>query len=229
MKMIKRIIVAVSFFLMSSNALAFTTASGSITLDNINWGLTDAGLPVAPYGARVDIGNTSFQGNLACLDINLTTYVGATYPGVWYSANSYVSNLNHYTALNEVGWLIDHMQGLTPQNANPSVVGPIDLAIWNIMLPYSANPSMAPGTEGSKLFPIDPKTQTWINDAASAVANGYSTTDLFFSPQDKTSQGYALFGPNPVIPTPEPGTMVLLSAGMAGLVIYSKRRKANKG
>jgi hypothetical protein len=229
-------ILSFSFLLMSSYAFAFTTESGSINLNNINWNLTDVGVPIAPYGASVVIGNNtpSFSGNLACLDINLSTYVNTTYPGTWYTVNSAASVFNSTTpydifiqsnlaafttALNEAGWLANHMEGLTPSNANPSYVGPIDLAIWTIMLPYSTNPTFSP--DGALLFPTANSPQApWITDAEAAVAGGYTTSDLFFSPNDTTSQGYVL------IPTPEPSTFLLFGAGIAGVAYLKRRKKA---
>ena len=222
------LILSFSFFLMSSYAFA-TTESGSINLNNINWDLTDLGLPVAPYGANFVIGNTSFQGNLACLDINLSTYVNTTYSGTWYTANLFPSESGQYAALNEVGWLANQLYGLTPQNVSSSNIpyGSIDLAIWTIMLPYSTDPSTT-APDGALLLTTAAESATsgWISSAETAVTDGYTTTDLFFSPSDTTSQGYVLLEPNPLTPTPEPSTFLLYGAGFAGVVYMKRRMKA---
>ena len=120
----------------------------------------------------------------------------------------------------EASWLVDHLGGMTqtgPNAANPAYVGPISVAIWNIMVP---------GSTGATL---DATAQQWINDAVYAAGHGYVADNSVFIPtgwsatDTGTSQRFML---NPSSPVPIPPAVLLLVPGLLGLGVLRKRYKS---
>ncbi|MBV9669507.1 MAG: PEP-CTERM sorting domain-containing protein [Acidobacteriales bacterium] len=187
-------------------------------------GTYQANIPVGPYPSSITVNGTVYSGALTCYDINNPTYVGANYTGQFVPATTFADK--------EASWLIDQVNSyvfsLNGGSIDPNVVGPYDLAIWQIEFPSSNN-----WDGGPTLY--DPAAVPLISQADYAVRHGYVPDIPVFMPNDVSGQrfgvnyvtGYTF--PNGfagVAQTPEPGTMVLSVTGLIG-VLGAARRKIN--
>jgi hypothetical protein len=176
--------------------------------------------PVSPYTAIYNYNSQQYSGYITCLDINLTTQYNTTYSGKWYSNyNELSQSQDVINAYKEASYLADQLEGLTTATADPAYVGPIQMAIWTIMLDSSTN--NAP-------MPIDPNTNVgdWITKAGDAVAGGYIPDHYVFVPDDSTSQRFMLNSAGAPPEVPEPATVILVGSGLVGIVGFAKRKRA---
>lgn len=209
------LICATAFGLLSSGAYA--QVPGSINLNAIplqyTFTATNGGTYteyVSPYPALISYGaETNVQAYITCLDVNNPTFLNQTYTGTWQT-----NTAAYTTELKQASWLSDQLYGLTQTTADVNTVGPIGLAIWSIMLPSSTIPSPP--------ININAAAQDWINQASAAVANGYVADNIWFSPDNTTSQRFML---NPPSPVPEPSTYALFGIGAIGMLMVMRRKK----
>ena len=196
-------LVAMTSLMLATVCLA--DVPGSVTLNGQY--IMYNGTPVSPYEAMISYnGERGVAAYLTCLDYNLDTHVGETYTGSW--------NTNFATfsfADDETSWLLDkYLKNVTPLNANPSIVGPVSFAIWQIQGNLPVNQQ-------------DPASQAYIIAASNAVTQGYQADNFIFNPNDKTSQAFMC---NPPSPVPEPSTYALFGIGVIGMLMVLRKKTA---
>jgi len=182
-------------------------------------GEQETNIPIGPYTTYLTGGSyNDTQVQAFCYDLNNPTDVGTTYQGT----------LNTPTDPSdmEATYLINQINVLEKGNNLPlATQGAIDFAIWQIMNASSNNPSNP--------FPDDPTSQSWITQAQTAVTDGWWTAadSAVYPVWEPTSAnsgvqrfGLILPGTSPV-PTPEPGTCVLIGLGMIGLSLALRRKR----
>src|SRR5208283_176034 len=175
----------------------------------------------SPYMASIS-GGIYGQDSLlyvACFDINIDTYVGQAYTGsLVLPGNNQVQD--------EVSWLMAQLSNLGGYNAPVSTSGPISMAIWQLELASSLNPTP---------FVEDPAAQHWITAAQNTVTSGaWTEADADMYPywvpdSNESAQRFGieevyLFNGN----APEPGTFGLIGASLVGLgLLFRKRSPKN--
>jgi hypothetical protein len=179
------------------------------------------GVYVGPYNFTV--GGQSMQ--LVCDDFLSTVVNGetwnavtSTYPSL---SNVKFSGLVQYQ---EIGYLVQQMWA---NISNPSVVGYISWAIWDVF---------SPGVSGSDPYgTLTSAQQTQINNWLNQAMNNYSTGNysnlIVYTPVPGSQLPANLGAPQEyigIVPAPEPATVLLLALGLVGLLILSRFRLVTK-
>ena len=146
-----------------------------------------------------------------CDDYNTHVSVGLTWQAVIYSyqdiedgtANTKFSDPDKYS---QIGWLFSQMF-----SADPNSQARYQAAIWNIM---------APGA-----ITMDAEAQAYY-DAAMAYSDFDYTHIMQVLTPDPHSASQEYLIPST---TPEPGTFILLGAGLLGLVALGNKRRLSLG
>jgi PEP-CTERM motif len=147
-----------------------------------------------------------------CYDFHVDTNVGTTYAG---------SMLIPTTESEiEAAYLQDRAFSQGGFNGVLSVIGPYSMAIWQIMNPSSINPAA---------FAYDAAAQALVAEATQAYTNGTWT--------QADAQKYAIWVPDnmsasqrfgAVAPVPEPGSMLLVGAGLALASVLRRRGQQSR-
>jgi hypothetical protein len=176
------------------------------------------GVYVGPYNFTV--GGQSMQ--LVCDDFLSTVVNGetwnavtSTYPSL---SNVKFSGLVQYK---EIGYLVQQMWA---NISNPTVVGYISWAIWDVF---------TPGVSGSDPYgTLTSAQQTQINNWLTQAINNYSTGNysnlIVYTPVPGSQLPAYLGSPQEyigIIPAPEPASFLLLALGVAGLLILSHSKR----
>jgi hypothetical protein len=173
----------------------------------------------SPYMATLTGGayGTGVLAYVACFDINIDTYVGETYDGsLTLPGNNKVQD--------EVSYLMAQLSNLGGYNAPVSVSGPISMAIWQLELPSSLNPTP---------FVEDPNAQPWVTAAQNAVNSGaWTEADANLYPYWSPDAGVSaqrfgieeLYGPGSA---PEPGSLALVGSALIGLSLLLRKHLKN--
>lgn len=221
-------ILGVLCFLLTGTARVCATAV-SITLDPnfpgdyLLYTYTDAlgnsyTDPVGPYPATLVGG--SYVANQTyfvwCLDINVDTSAGVSYPGSVITPTTPVEI--------EMAYLEDQAFQLGGYGAAVATIGPYGMAIWQLMNPSSINPGP---------FPLDPAAQSLVTQAQTIYSNGtWTQADaaqyaIWVPDNLSSSQRFGLIAANGTtgnVPEPASFTFTLMGAGL--LIVYAALRRA---
>jgi len=177
---------------------------------------TYGGEYVGPIGAQLD--GAIIKNGITCVDFNSTTYVPNSGFSVTVETLSPVSLLNArfqsadtLLKYQEAAWLNTQIH----MTANQSKIGEIQYAMWEIFLPADAKKKLSDAEQGN--------VSNWLKMAGLIDFSMYdfSSVRIYTPLKGDTNQEFIS---GDIAPVPEPGTLVLLGAGMFGLVIYGKRR-----
>jgi len=175
--------------------------------------------PISPYQISLTDTGGLFDNTLAlgiCYDINNGTPVQTTVSG------SFVAETG--LPYMEASFLVNQINLESHLGAGPSVLGPLSMAVWQVMWNSSSNSENKP-------FYADPAAQGYVNWAAFEVGTGgWTVADasryLTFIPSNSTYQrfGIILEGTPPVDVLPEPGGLTLLGTGLVVVGALLRRR-----
>jgi len=205
MKKIYLILIITGFMLMSGASAGLADTLNLLTLPSTTYG----GYYVGGVGGNL---NGGYAMKFYCNDFAATTYV----PGSFAVAVSTLSDLsqtkfggttNALSKYQQAGWLISQME------SNPSQVGPIQYALWNVFN------SSAPDPAGSA---------NWLNAAQNINPANFDFSSVrVYTPTDTNNQEFMNGG---VTAVPEPSVVFLLIFGLAGLGLFKwKLRKKTAG
>ena len=198
-------------------SIAVRANSVPMLLDNAGSNVM-GGVYVGPYNFTV--GGQSMQ--LVCDDFLSTVINGeswnavtSTYPSL---SNVKFSGLVQYE---EIGYLVQQMWA---NIGNPTVVGYISWAIWDVF---------SPGVSSSDPYgTLTSAQQTQINGWLDRAVNNYSTGNysnlIVYTPIAGSQLPSNMGSPQEyigIVPAPEPSTVLLLTLGIAGLLILSRFKK----
>jgi hypothetical protein len=209
-------------------AAAATASADSVPLQLMDGGNdVMAGVYVGPYNF-VTTGNVPLH--LICDD-----YIHDVYPGESWTANTSTlpplgSNLQFpggsLTQYEEVSWLAQQIFALYPVTpGNAATIGYMQYAIWDIFTCGASGLASATcasaGFTGTDLAGVT----TWYNNALSEYATGnYSDVVIYTPASNGIPQGT---WPQEYIgirtPAPEPGSLMLIVTGLAGLATQRRR------
>jgi PEP-CTERM motif len=207
-------------------ALLLPTAvwADSITINITEWSFTGSNtdLTIIPYGGQLQIKgtdntgaafsmslNTSWNGNFPAYDIvsiggsTATGLQKATIFSINSSLGNFSGNFNTGTSAYDLGMNARLFNTGTPDSPRPtslSFLGAVELYVGN--------------------------TRTILN-----TFNFVNTTGIFIAPPANPATGtrpnVTASGPGNAANVPEPASMILLSSGLIGLALRSRRKKTN--
>jgi hypothetical protein len=169
------------------------------------------------------INGTNIPGGMICDDFNNVTPVPTTYQATIETISNlsgamFVNETNSLQLYKEAAWL----NGQINSKSTATQIGEIQFAIWEIFSKTDAEAQLL-STAGAGEQTI---VGNLITTAAAQNFSDYNFSSVeIITPYGSSNQEFITGCPTPM---PEPGTMMLLGAGMTGLAIYSKRRKNNK-
>ncbi len=199
----KKIVLA----LVAASCL-WVCGAGAVLADTLNLQSLPSdmfqGYYVGPVSGNL---NGGAQTGFVCDDFLTETYVPSSFP-VQVSTLADISQTkfggqpNALFKYQEVAWLLNQM------NSNPTQVGPIQFAIWNVFTPSTPDPA---------------GTQDWINAAASINPAEWDFSSMrIYTATTTRNQEFVGGGATSV---PEPGLILLLGFGLAGLGMLEGRRR----
>jgi hypothetical protein len=195
------------------------------------YGQAKIGVYVGPY---TDMFSNYYGDNASfpafCLDLNVNTTIGSSYPGTLYTVDSYAgvdtvatgaTNMSLQQA-EEVSFLASYalyLEAQDPANVH-AVEGPIQMAIWQIM-----------GTLGSTS--ADLGAETYVSTAQAAYLSNLITPDIshfsIWAPQHlgDTQRFVIAVEDEHMIRSaiPEPGTVIFLGTGVLLMALSRIRRR----
>jgi PEP-CTERM motif-containing protein len=215
------------------------TASADVITLTLNSGGSNVmgGVYVGPYSFTETVGgnNTSLQ--LICDDFQDSVYKGeywnvttSTFPSLT-NVQFGAGNLTKYL---EIAWLAEQM--FKPGNSNETI-GQLQWAIWDVFDPGISDIHPYGGISSFDQCQIDGHVDgvscnnpnNWLQMAINN-ASGTSTAGITIYTPIKDSQVPLSDGPpqeyiDPpgTTPAPEPGTLLLIGAGLLGLVVFRRR------
>lgn len=212
----------------SLSALSFSSSSAladSLTLTGTG-GASSDGVYVYPYLFTVTEGNQTVTNvSLSCLNFDREITVGESWAVDEYSIPMGTGTLDgeSYADYRADAWLFNQYS-----NTNYTATE-VQFAIWSIM-----DPSGVQGTSG-----FDATAQSLASQAMQAALTepaSYYTGDVLFVPDPSGSGSWSPTEPqifitnmSPIAPTPEPGSLMLLSSGLAAGAGIVRRRLRIRG
>jgi hypothetical protein len=179
-------------------------------------------LPTGPYPSTLSDGSygSGVEVFVMCYDINIDAYVGDTYAGIMVLPTT--------PAEIEAAYLQNELANDGGFYADVNTIsGPISMAVWQLMDPSSQVPTP---------FALDPAAAFYVSQAEDAYLSGTWT--------QADAANYAFWEPTPItmtqrfgfvygqapqpgdITNPEPGSLVLMAAGFAVVLVLRRKRQA---
>jgi hypothetical protein len=168
-------------------------------------------LNVGPYSGSLEQNGTTVDGYFFCISYTKTANWDTSYTG---------SVVDPSTPKElEAAFLDSQLLSLGGASASlGNYLGPISMAIWQIMNPGSV--------------PLDPAAQPFVSLAQNAYTSGQLNADMFsntsiFVPNNPNIQSFMLLtggGLHSSPAVPEPGPLVMMGCGMLLIGIVRRRR-----
>jgi len=211
-------------------AAAATASADSLTLTN-GGSYTMGGVYVGPYNFTGTIGGQTVSLQLICDDFKSDvtpgeswTVLTSTFPTL---ANA---NLGTPAQYQEVAYLAEMIFALNPASSGyGTTLGELQWALWNIFDPGVGLSSSNPDPYGSLTSAEITAIQGYITSAQNSAGSGNYSNLIVYTPVPGTQQPNP---PNTGLPqeyfgdpvnTPEPGSLLLIGAGMFGLAAFRRR------
>jgi hypothetical protein len=170
------------------------------------------------------INSSNIAGGMICDDFNDVTPVPTQYQATIETISNlsgamFANDTNSKQLYEEAAWL----NGQINSKSTTVQIGEIQFAIWELFSPTAAGKQLSLSADASEQSSVT----NLISEATQNYANyNYSSIEII-TPYNSSNQEFITGCPTP-IPTPEPGTMMLLGVGITGLAIYGRRRNNNK-
>lgn len=208
-------------------AAAATASANTVTL-TLNNGGTDqmGGVYVGPY---------NFTGSTGSLHLICDDYMHEVWGGEsWTASTSTLPPLTQplqfplgsLAQYEEVAWLAQHIFALGPANSgNNQQIGWMQYALWDIFT-CSNGPGSAGCASAGLSGPNQAGVALWYQNAVNGYGSGNYSDVVIYTPvcnsQTPCSQGtpQEYIG---IVSTPEPGTLLLLGAGLFSLAGFRRR------
>lgn len=215
--------------------LAAASAASADSLQLSNGGnYAMGGVYVGPYNFTGNIGGQTVSLQLICDDFKSDVTSGESWQVNVSPLPSSYATLGSASQYQQVAYLAQMLFGLDPNgNGNgqgyAQTVGELQWAIWNIFDPGIGVTGSNPDPYGTLTSLQVMTIMKYVTMAQNNAASGDYSNLLVYTPISGTQQ------PNPpntglpqeyfgeVTPTPEPGVLLLLGAGVAGLLLLRRR------
>jgi hypothetical protein len=180
--------------------MAFSAKADTVASIYFNGGYAfgDNGYGIPPYQGTFNGQSAQFYCVDFAHDITANTSWQADLTALTTTANYTPTRLDNATIYYEIAWLLDQSMA----SGNQTTQAELQWAVWSFSGggdPYGTN-------------------STLVAEAANAVNNGFAPVNWeILTPTGSYGQEF-------FVNTPEPSTLLLLAAGMAGLAIALRRR-----
>jgi hypothetical protein len=216
-------IMIFSLFFALTLILAMSASAYSITIP-----VGVGGMPI--YGGQyvgpiaANLNGSPITGGITCTDFNSETYVPnftgfavtveTLSPVNLADARFLSNNSSQLFKYEEAAWLNAQMH----VGSNQSQIGEIQFAIWQL---FASN-----ALSGASAADITLEKE-WLAKAAAINPSLYdfSSVRIYTPTNSSANQEFISGGAVPTAPVPEPGTLLLLCAGLSGLALWKMRAK----